>query len=365
MKIQLADLRTQYLSIQNEIDNAIKTVIDQTDFISGKEVSAFEENFSRFLQVKGTIGVASGTAALQLALLAVGIQPSDEIITTAHTFAATAEAIVHVGGIPIFVDIDPDTYLIDPEKIEEAITSKTKAIIPVHLYGLPAEMARITEIAQKHHLFVIEDAAQAHGAKYHGKACGSLGDLACFSFYPGKNLGAFGDAGAVSGNTDELLDKVKKLRDHGRTDKYMHEIIGYGERLDTLQAAILDIKLKYLADWNHLRQLHAKQYTELLSGLPIILPYVPDGLEHVYHQFVIRTDKRDSLLKFLKANEIGVGIHYPIPLHKQPAFKDYVKQGFSLPVTEKVVQEIISIPIYPELTESKIEFIVSKIISFF
>jgi dTDP-4-amino-4,6-dideoxygalactose transaminase len=365
MKIPSVDLKIQYLSIKQEIDSAIQDVIDKTDFISGKAVSSFEHNFADYLGVKGVAGVASGTAALQLAMLALEIGPGDEVITTAHTFAATAEAIVHVGAVPIFVDIDPKTYLINPEEVEKAINSRTKAILPVHLYGLSAEMGKLRAIAQKNKLWLIEDAAQAHGTRYHGKTCGSMGDIACFSFYPGKNLGSFGDAGAVSSNNEELLFKVRQLRDHGRSAKYTHEIIGYGERLDTIQAAILDVKLRHLEKWNELRRQNAQIYTELLQDLPLVLPYVPNDLQHIYHQYVIRTNKRDSLFEYLKSFEIQVGIHYPIPLHKQPAFQDFIQHPLSLPEVESCANEIISLPMFPEMTEDQINFVTSKISDFY
>lgn len=365
MKIPSVDLKIQYLSIKQEIDSAIQDVIDKTDFISGKAVSIFEHNFADYLGVKGVAGVASGTSALQLAMLALGIGPGDEVITTAHTFAATAEAIIHVGAVPVFVDIDPRTYLINPDDVEKNINSKTKAILPVHLYGLSADMDELQAIAKKNNLWLIEDAAQAHGARYNGKACGSMGVIACFSFYPGKNLGSFGDAGAVSSNNEELLFKVKQLRDHGRSAKYIHEIVGYGERLDTIQAAILDVKLRHLEKWNDMRRQNAKMYSELLKDLPVVLPSVPTGLQHVFHQYVIRSNKRDLLLEYLKSFEIQVGIHYPIPLHKQPAFQDFIYHPLSLPEVESCTNEIMSLPMFPELTEDQINFVTSKISDFY
>jgi dTDP-4-amino-4,6-dideoxygalactose transaminase len=365
MKIPLVDLEAQYRNIKPEIDIAIQTILDQTNFISGKEIEQFEQLFSKFIRAKGTVGVASGTAAIHLALLACGIGPGDEVITTAHTFAATAEAIIHSGARPVFVDIDPRTYLIDPNIIEDSITLKTKAILPVHLYGLPAEMNSIMDISKRHNLYVIEDAAQAHGAKYHEKPCGSIGHLACFSFYPGKNLGAYGDAGAVSGNDERLLAKIRKLRDHGRSAKYIHEVIGYGERLDTLQAAVLEVKLRYLEVWNAQRRNHAEKYSQLLSNLQIETPYVPEGLFHVYHQYVIKTSKRDALLNSLKSQGIGAGIHYPVPLNKQPAFINFGLGEYNLPVTESVAKNILSLPMFPELNDDQIEYVVEIISDFF
>lgn len=364
MQIPLVDLKAQYKNIKPEMDIAIQTILDQTNFISGKEIDQFEQHFSEFVRAKGAVGVASGTAAIQLSLMACGIGPGDEVITTAHTFAATSEAIIHTGAKPVFVDIDPRTFLIDPNMIEDAITSKTKAILPVHLYGLSAEMNAIMDISTRYNLFVIEDAAQAHGAKYHERPCGSIGHLACFSFYPGKNLGSYGDAGAVTGNDDRLLAKIRKLRDHGRSAKYIHEIIGYGERLDTLQAAVLEVKLRHLEEWNSQRRNHAKKYSQLLSNLQVETPYIPDGLLPVYHQYVIKTSRRDALLSYLNTHGIGAGIHYPVPLNKQPAFVNIGLGEYNLPVTESIVSKIISLPMFPELNDGQIEYVVEIISAF-
>ena len=307
------------------------------------------------------MGVSSGTAAVHLALLAAGVGPGDDVITTAHTFIATAEAISHTGATPVFVDIDSQTYNIDPNRVEDAITPRTRALVPVHLYGQPAPMGALREIANRHSLLLIEDAAQAVGAEYQGTRCGAIGDLACFSFYPGKNLGAYGDAGAVSGNDELLLAKVAKLRDHGRTTKYEHDEIGYGERLDGLQAAILLAKLQHLEDWTEARRSHARLYNELLADCDVQTPFESPDVRHVYHLYVIRTSRRTAMLEHLQSKGIGAGIHYPIPLHRQPA---YVKQGhgkLSLPITERVTDEILSLPMYPELTREQIEYVTSAV----
>jgi len=324
-------------------------------------VADFERAFASAVGAQSAVGVASGTAALQLALLAVGVSPGDEVITTAHTFIATAEPISQCGAKPVFVDIDPSTYNIDPNLVEDAISPRTKAIMPVHLYGQPADMSALREIATRHGLWLIEDAAQAHAAEYEGKRCGSIGDLACFSFYPGKNLGAYGDAGAVSGNDETLLARVRKLRDHGRTTKYEHDELGFGERIDALQAAILGAKLPHLESWTEARRAHAGVYDALLADTDVITPFQSPNVRHVYHLYVIRSRARDALLVQLKSKGIGGGIHYPIPLHRQPA---YLKQGYgdlSLPVTEQIANEVISLPMYPELTRDQLEYVVEAV----
>lgn len=361
MNIQLVDLKAQYAIIQPEIDAAIERVLSNTSFILGKEVAQFEAQFAEYVNAKGAVGVASGTAALQLALLACGVGPGDEVITTAHTFIATAEPISQVGAKPVFADIEADTYNLDPALVEKMITSRTKAIMPVHLYGQPARLDDFRDLATRHNLWLIEDAAQAHGAEYREQRCGSIGDLACFSFYPGKNLGAYGDAGAVTSNSDELLSKVRKLRDHGRTSKYEHDEIGFGERLDGLQGAILGAKLPHLEAWTAKRRAHASLYNELLNGRDVVTPYESPDVRHVYHLYVIRTPRRDEVLAQLKSKGINAGVHYPIPLHRQPA---YIKQGYgsvSLPVTEKAAKEVLSLPLYPELTHEQIAYVADSV----
>lgn len=356
--IPLVDLKAQYDSIKNEIDAAIATVIENTRFIGGKELDEFEAAFTAFQGTDYAIGCASGTGGIFLVLRALGIQPGDEIITTPHTFIATVEPIEEIGAVPVFVDIDPQIYNIDPVKIEAAITPKTRAIMPVHLYGQMAQMDVIIEIAKKHNLYVIEDAAQAHGAVYQGKKAGQWGDAAIFSFYPGKNLGAYGDAGAVCTNNPEIAAKVAKLRNHGRTEKYAHDVIGYGERLDTLQAAILDVKLKHLADWNTARRAHASYYSERLQLFPdVTVPHILPDSEHVFHIYCIRVEKnRDQIIDELKQRGVGAGIHYPIPLHLQPALS-HRKNG-EFPEAESAADNIISLPIYPEMTKEQLDQVI-------
>ena len=363
--IPFVDLKAQYDSIKDEIDEAIQKVLNNTSFIMGEELKKFEEEFARFCDVKYAIGVANGSDALILALRACRIGKGDEVITVPHTFISTAEAISNVGGKVVFVDIDPKTYTIDVSKIEEKINKKTKAIIPVHLYGQPADMDSIMMLAKKYNLRIIEDAAQAHGAEYKEEKVGSIGDVSCFSFYPGKNLGAYGDAGMVVTNNEEIAEKVKLLRNHGRiTKKYEHEIEGYSSRLDNLQAAILRMKLRHLNKWNESRRENAKKYNELLSNVDgIITPYEADYVKHVYHLYVIRVEKerRDKLREELKYKGIATGIHYPIPLHLQSAYKYLGYKEGDFPITEKASQEIISLPMFAELSDVQIEEIVETI----
>ena len=321
MNIPLVDLKTQYQNIKPEIDGAIRRVIDNTSFIMGKEVAQFEEAFAEFCGAKYAVGVSSGTGALFLALLAHGIGPGDEVITTPFTFFATGESISQVGARPIFVDIDPVTYNIDPDLIEAAITPHTKAIMPVHLYGQPADMDRINEIARKHDLVVIEDAAQAHGSRYNGQRAGVLGDSACFSFYPSKNLGCYGDGGAVVTNDPEVAERVAKLRNHGRMTKYEHDELGYGHRLDGMQAAILGAKLPHLDDWNAGRRDRAARYAELLADLPVTAPQHLPSTEPVYHCYTIRLDEgndRDAVVQQLKDAGVGGACIIPSPCTCSP-----------------------------------------------
>jgi dTDP-4-amino-4,6-dideoxygalactose transaminase len=327
----------------------------------GEEVSRFEQGLAATVGARDAVGVSSGTGALLLALRAVGVQPGDEVITTAHTFIATTGAVSELGAKPVFVDIDPRTYNIDPNRVESAITERTRVILPVHLYGQPAELGPLQDIARRHGLWLIEDAAQAVAAEYEGKRCGGIGDLACFSFYPSKNLGAYGDAGAVTGNDQVLLAKVRKLRDHGRISKYEHDELGFGQRIDALQAAILGAKLPHLESWTEARRSHARAYNELLSDVEVETPFESHNVRHVYHLYVVRTRRRDRLLQQLKEKGIDAGIHYPIPVHRQPV---YLKLGYgdvSLPITERTAAEILSLPMYPELRPEQIEFVAQAI----
>lgn len=365
MGIPLVDLKAQYASIKQEIDSAIQRVVSSTAFILGEEVKAFEEAFARYVGAKHAVGTSSGTSALSLALRACGVGQGDEVITTPMTFTATAEAICHVGARPVFVDIQPATFNIDPSRIEDAITPNTKALLPVHLYGNPCDMASIMDIARRHNLRVIEDAAQAHGATYRGAPVGTIGDVGCFSFYPGKNLGAYGDAGAVVTNDDEIAARVRLLRDHGRKTKYEHLEVGYGERLDALQAAILRAKLGHLEQWTALRRKWAALYSLKLSELPVrVVQPTPDS-EPVYHIFAVESSERDRLLEWLNLRSIRAGVHYPIPLHLQPAYSFLGYKAGVFPVAERAAKQEISLPMYPELGESGVDEVVGAISGFF
>jgi dTDP-4-amino-4,6-dideoxygalactose transaminase len=363
--IPLVDLKAQYKVIGSEIDEAIERVIANTSFIMGAEVRNFEETFADACGCEFAIGVASGTAALQLTLEALGVSAGDEVVTTPLTFLATVESIVQCGARPVFVDINPGTVNLDPSLLLDAITPQTRAIMPVHLYGRPADMDAISKIARQHDLFVVEDAAQAHLARYRGRVVGTLGDAACFSFYPGKNLGAYGDGGMVVTNNEDLADKVRLLRNHGRSEKYVHQILGHGERLDALQAAILGAKLPHLPEWNVRRRAVAARYRELLADLPLTLLDDSEECEQVYHLFVIRTPQRDALRQHLKERGVAAGVHYPIPLHLQPACT-YLGYGASdFPQAEQAANEVLSLPMYPELTGDQVTQVAGAVKEFF
>lgn len=367
MKIPLVDLTPQHKEIKSQIQQAIKRLIRRGDFILGQDLVLFEKEFAQFCNSRYAVGVSSGTAALFLAAASLGIGPQDEVIVPDFTYIATALAVSYTGAKPVFVDIKEDTYLIDTAKIERAITKKTKAIIPVHLYGQPANMPEIIKIAKHYNLKVIEDAAQAHGAsirmpdkKQH--MVGGIADLGCFSFYPSKNMGALGDGGIVVTNDSTLYKKLLMLRDYGRVSRYEHAIIGYNSRLDTLQAAILRAKLKRLNKWNDLRRRAAATYNRLLGEIEgVVVPHAQDNRKHVYHVYAVRTRNRDKLAEGLRAKGIGTVIHYPIPLHLQGAYKSlgYKKNGF--PVSRIVAKEIISLPMYPYLKDAQIKFIAETI----
>jgi len=362
--IPLVDLRAQYAGIKEDIDSAVQRVLNHCGFIMGPEVKAFEQAFAEYCGTEQAVGVASGTAALQLAVTACGAGPGDEVITTPFTFFASGEAISQAGARPVFVDIDPQTYNIDPGRIEAAITPRTRAIMPVHLYGQPAEMDAILDIARTHNLRVIEDAAQAHGAEYAGRRAGSMGDLACFSFYPSKNLGAYGDGGMITGSDPELIASVRKLRDHGRMSKYEHDQLGWGYRLDALQAAILGVKLRHLDDWNAARRARASRYTELFADVEVVTPVAADHVKHIYHCYAIRTPRRDELVEHLKREGTGVVIHYPLPVHLQPAYRFLGYKPGDFPVSEACAAEVVSLPMYPELTDEQQKCVVSQIKDF-
>jgi dTDP-4-amino-4,6-dideoxygalactose transaminase len=353
--IPLVDLHSQYASIKNEIDSAIRNVIESTAFVSGPAVRAFEEAFARFCDVPHVVSVANGTDAIAIALHALGIGRGDEVITVPNTFIATAEAITMTGATPVFVDVHPDG-LIDPARVEPAITGKTKAVIPVHLYGQAADIAAISAITRPRGIVIVEDAAQAHGARLRGRRVSGLGDVGTFSFYPGKNLGAYGDGGAIAINDAALAGRCARLRDHGRVDKYVHEMPGYNSRLDTLQAAILSVKLASLDGWNAARRRVAHWYHERLAGVADLVRPVPAAdTEPVWHLYVVHHPKRDALRKALTDADIGCGIHYPVPLHLQPAYRSLGYADGRFPVTERLAATCLSLPIFPELTESAVD----------
>ena len=358
MEVPFLDLRAQNRRLKTEILPLWEEIFDSARFIGGPHVSGLEEEFARACEVKYCVSVNSGTDALRFILLALDLHPGDEVITVPNSFIATAEAISQAGGKIKFVDIDPYTYNMDPKKIEAAITPKTKGIISVHLYGQPADMDPIRAIAQKNDLWLVEDACQAHLAEYKGRKAGSLGVAAAFSFYPGKNMGACGEGGAVTTNDERLAIKVRMLRDHGQVRKYYHETEGYNGRCDALQAAVLRVKLKHLPEWNEARRKNAQGYFELLKDVEnIILPTVADGCLSVYHLFVVQVDGRDAVAEALNKSGIGTGLHYPVPLHLQKAYTYMEKQVGSFPVAETNAKKILSLPMFPELTEMQISYV--------
>jgi dTDP-4-amino-4,6-dideoxygalactose transaminase len=354
MHIPFVDLKAQYETLRDEVADAIQGVLDSAQFIGGEAVASFERDFAAYCQVRHARGVASGTDALHLALRALDIGHGDEVITTAHTFIATAAAIVAAGARPVFVDIDPDTHTIDPRMIERALTSRTRAIVAVHLFGQPADMGPIKDIARRHDLYVLEDAAQAHGAEYQGVRTGALGDVACFSFYPGKNLGAYGDGGAVTTNSAAIAERIERLRDHGRTSHYSHAEIGFNSRLDALQAAVLQIKLRRLDEWNTNRQRAAEWYSAELAQSGIKTPFVRKGSTHVYHLYVIATNERDAMRNKLDEAGVATGIHYPLPLHLQPAFAYLGYRRGDFPCSEAMAARSLSLPMFPELARDHV-----------
>ena len=363
-KIPMVDLKSQYLSIKQEIDEAIQNTLNNSSFILGPSVEKLEKDFATYCNVKYALGTNSGTSALHLALLALGIKQGDEVITSANTFIATLAAISHAGATPVLLDIDKETYDIDVNKIEAAITTKTKAIMPVHLYGHPCEMDKIKEISEKHNIPIIEDCAQAHGAEYKGRKVGSFGDISCFSFYPSKNLGAYGEGGLVITNNEEYKEKVRVYRDQGQQEKYLHKFIGYNYRLEGIQGAILAVKLKYLDRWNEQRRNNAKLYNSLLEDTGVSTPIEKEHVKHVYHVYSIRTNKREELMKFLNDNNISTAIHYPIPTHLQESYKHLGHNIGSFPLTEDFAKKVLSLPMYPELTVEQIGYISNKIKEF-
>lgn len=365
MKVPFLDLKAQYLSIKDDVDAAIHQVVDKTAFAGGPFVAGFETEFAAFCRTRHAIGVGSGTEALWLALLALGVGPGDEVITVPNTFIATVEAITYCGATPVFVDVDAKTYNMDPALLEGAITVKTRAIIPVHLFGQMADMDPIMDIARKHGVSVVEDACQSHGARYKGRSAGSIGDAGCFSFYPGKNLGAYGEAGAVVTDNEDLDRKIRMLRDHGQAKKYYHSAVGWNARMDGIQGAVLSVKLKHLDRWNEARRRNARTYGELLGGVASVVPPVEeDQRKHVYHIYAIRMAKRDAAIEYLAKKEIFCGIHYPVPLHLQDAYRFLGRPAGSYPIAEASSSEFLSLPMFPELQESQMEAVVAGLKNF-
>jgi dTDP-4-amino-4,6-dideoxygalactose transaminase len=361
--IPLIDLKVQYRSIKGEIDDAIARVLESGEFILGKEVAAFEKEFAAYCGASYCVGLNSGTSALHLAMLAAGVGPGDEVITVPFTFVATVAAIHYTGATPVFVDIDRRSCTIDPGQLEHAITPRTKAVVPVHLYGQPAHMDPILEIARRHDLIVIEDAAQAHGAQYKGRRAGSLGEMGCFSFYPGKNLGAYGEGGAVITNNAERADIIRRLRDWGQSRRYFHDIRGFNYRMESLQAAILLVKLRHLEGWTEARRSNAKLYREALAGADIELPAEMPHSRHVYHIFAIRTSARDQMMRELSNSGVQVGIHYPIPVHLQEAYANGKYKEGDYPVAEEIANTALSLPMFAEMTRKQIDTVAAIVIA--
>ena len=365
MKITSLDLGRQYESIRDEINKAVLEVIASQSFVLGPFVESFEHSMAEFCYAKHAIGVSSGTDAILLALMACGIKNGDEVITTPFTFFATAGSIARLGAVPVFVDIDPSTYNIDVSKIASAVNKKTKAILPVHLYGQCADMDTILEVARANRLMVIEDAAQAIGAVYKGRNAGTIGNVGCFSFYPTKNLGGYGDGGLVTTNDDELGGLIKILRVHGSEPKYYHSYIGINGRLDAIQAAVLSVKLEYLNDWSESRRWVASYYSERLKELPIRLPKIESHNTHIFHQYVIATSQRDELTQYLKQQGIETAIYYPVPLHLQKCFEYLGYKEGDLPESEKASRETLALPIFPEITQKEQDYVIGHIKNFF
>lgn len=362
MNVPFLDLKAQYRVIQDEIGAAVRSVLESAAFAGGPFVAKFEEEFAAYCGTRYAMGVGNGTDALWLVMLAQGIGPGDEVITVPNTFIATAEAISFCGATPVFVDVDDRTYTMDPDGLRKAITPRTKAVIPVHLYGQTADMDPIAVIASEYGLPVIEDACQAHGAQYKGRMAGSMGVAGCFSFYPGKNLGAYGEAGAVVTNDPDLAGKIRILREHGQPKKYYHSVIGWNARMDGIQGAILSVKLKYLSVANEARRAHARLYQDLLSGVgQVVLPVEAPYAKHVYHIYAIRTKKRDELISRLASRGVTCGVHYPVPLHLQEAYASLGIPRGAFKVTEEITQEIISLPMFPELTREQVMYVCDEL----
>ncbi len=365
MQVPLLDLKAQYAAIKDEVMRAISEVCENQTFALGPAVAEFEERIAAYCNSKHAIGVSSGTDALLVSLMALGIKPGDEVITTPFTFFATAGSIVRLGAKPVFVDVDPSSYNIDPSGIEQKITEKTRAIVPVHLFGQVAQMKPIMEIAQRHNLSVIEDAAQAIGTSQDDIKCGNFGDCGCFSFYPSKNLGGFGDGGLVTTDREDLAEKIKILRDHGQNPRYFYKMIGGNFRLDGIQGAVLTVKLKYLDEWNEKRRQNAAVYDSLFADSPVKVPKIEANNVSIYHQYTVTVPERDKLQKFLAENNIGSAIFYPKPLHLQECFSDLGYRPRDFPIAERLCDEVLSLPIYPELVPDQIEYIAKTVLRFY
>ena len=366
MQVPFLDLKAQHAALEGELTEAFRAIVRGAAFVGGPEVEAFEREFAAFCRADGAVAVSSGTDALRFAYLAMGIKPGDEVITVPNTFIATTEALTQAGASVRFVDVLPDTLLMDPTRLAAAITPRTVGIVPVHLYGTPVDMDPILDVARTHGLWVIEDAAQAHGAVYKGRRAGTMGAMAAFSFYPGKNLGACGEAGAVTSSDGGRLEFVRKLREHGQAQKYYHDMEGYNGRLDALQAAFLRIKLRHLERWNHARRAIAARYRELLSGTSEVrvVAETPES-NPVYHLFVVRVPERDRVREFLQSRGIGTGLHYPLPLHQQVAYRHLGLRAGAFPVTEAAAAEILSLPMYPEMHADHVDCVVVALAEFF
>jgi dTDP-4-amino-4,6-dideoxygalactose transaminase len=364
MNVPLLDLKAQYADLRTEIDAAVRSVMESARFIGGPEVTGLEEEVARYSQTANAVACASGTDALLLAMWALGIGPGDEVVTSAYSFFASAGTIANNGATPVFVDIDPRTYNLDVHKLEAAITPRTKAVMPVHLYGQCADMTAIHAIAERHKLFVIEDAAQAIGSEWEGKRAGSMGDYGCFSFFPSKNLGGAGDGGMIVAQSAELADRARLLCNHGARPKYYHSLVGTNSRLDSLQAAILRVKLKHLDRWSEKRAQNARAYDALLEGSKVGRPFHDSRTRHIYNQYVIRCDRRDELKKFLDERSIGNEIYYPVPLHLQKCFASLGLREGDMPQSEAAAKETLALPIYPELNEEQIRYVAATVREF-
>jgi dTDP-4-amino-4,6-dideoxygalactose transaminase len=362
--IPILDLKAQIKPLRAELDAAIARAIDNCSFCLGPDTKKFEEDFAKYCGAEHCLGYNSGTSALHIALMLLNVGPGDEVVTTPFTFVATSWAISYVGAKPVYVDIDDATFNLDPKLLEKAITPRTKAVMPVHLYGQPFDVDPIREICRKHKLPLVEDAAQAVGAKYKGKTIGTFGEISCFSFYPGKNLGAFGEGGALVTNNAEYAKRARSLREHGSTVRYYHDEVGFNYRMEGIQGAVLGIKLKHLPKWTQERQRVAKRYVELLKDTPLRLPHQAEYAESVWHQYVVRHPKRDALKAHLDANGVGCALHYPLPLHLQKCYASLGYKKGDFPVAEKAAEQCLSLPIYPELTDAQIQRVVAVIKDF-